>query len=93
MDDFDHELSRFDAGENVLSECLLLHRVGELLGNLEVHVGIKEGASHVFECFGDVDFCDFSFALQQFEGAFKSLAKIFKHILEKGLKGQKWLAL
>ena len=45
-----------------------------------VDVGIQQSASYVFKGFGNVDFGNLAFTFEDFETAFKSVTKIFKHI-------------
>jgi hypothetical protein len=80
VDDFDHELSRLDARQHVLSQCFLLHRVGKRLGHFVVDVGVEEGAAHLLEGFRHIDFGDAALALQYLERPLKSLVEVFKHI-------------
>ena len=77
----DHQLLWLDGCEHVLSQCLLLYRVGECLGHLIVHIGIKEGPTHILECLGNVNLGDFSFTFQDLERPFEAFAQILKHIL------------
>ena len=79
MHDFHHELAGLHACEHVLAQGLLLDGVGELLGYFIVDVGVEQGAAHVFEGFGHVDFGDAAFTFQYFERPFESFAQVFKH--------------
>ena len=72
--DFHHQLLWFDGGQYVLSECFLLDGIGEGFCNLVVYVGIEQGATYVFQCFGDIDFCNLSFAFQYLERPFEAFA-------------------
>ena len=67
VDDLHHHLLGLHGSEHVLAEGFLLHRFGELFGNLIVDVGIEQRAAHVFQCLGDVYLSDFAFALQYLE--------------------------
>ena len=81
VNDLHHQLLGLHGGEHVLSQSLLLHGVGEGLGHLVVHVGIQQGATHVLEGLGNIDFGNLALTLQYFPRAFETLRKIFKHNL------------
>ena len=78
--DFHHQLAGLHGGEHVLPQRLLLHRVGERLGHLVVHVGVEQCAAHVLEGFGHIDFGDFPFTFQYLERPFESFAQVVEHI-------------
>ena len=75
-----HQLTWLHRCEYVHAESFFLHRVGEGLSHFIVYVGIQQSASYVFEGFGNVDFGNLAFTFENFETAFKSVTKIFKHI-------------
>ena len=68
--DLHHQLAGAYGGEHVLSQCLLLHRVGECLGYLIVDVGIEQCLAHILEGLGHVHFGDFTFTLQYLKRPF-----------------------
>ena len=70
-DDLGNHLSRLDGLEHVLSQGLLLHLVGEGFGYLVIDVGVDQRPADLLEGFGDVDFGDAAFALDQLEGPFE----------------------
>ena len=80
MDNLNHELRGLHSREHVLAKGFLLHRVGECLSHLVVDVGIKESTAHILESFGYVNFGDFAFTFEYFEGSFESFAEIVKHV-------------
>ena len=72
MNHLDHELSGTQGCEHVHAQSLLLNGIGELLGNLVVDIGIKQGLAYVLQGFGNVNFGDFTFTFQYLKGPFKS---------------------
>ena len=76
----DHHLARLHRSQHILTQRLLLHRVGKRLSHLIVHVGFEKCLTHILQRFRHVDFGDFAFTLQYLERPFQSLAQIFKHI-------------
>ena len=74
MHNLHHQLLGLHGGEHILSQCLLLYGVGEVLGHLIVHVRVQERTAHVLKCLRYVDFRYLAFALQNLEGAFKAFA-------------------
>ena len=80
MYDLHHQLAWLHRCEYVHAEGFLLHGVCESLCHLIVYVGIQQSASYVFKGFGNVDFGNLAFTFEDFETAFKSVTKIFKHI-------------
>ena len=72
--DLHHQLAGLHGGEHVLSQCLLLHRVGKILGHAVVDIGIQQGTSYVLERFCHIDFGYLAFTFQYLEGPFQSLA-------------------
>ena len=78
--EFDHQLSRFHGSEHVHTEGLLLHSVREGLSHFIVHVGVDERTAHILHRLGDVDFCNFTLTLEDFERPFQAVTKIFKHV-------------
>ena len=73
VNQLNHQLSRLNGCEHVHAECFLLHLVGEFLSHFIVYVGVEECTAHILHGFRHVDFCNFSFALQDFERAFQSI--------------------
>ena len=67
VDNLDHQLTRFNGCENVLTEGFLLHCVGEGLGYFVVYVGFEKCLAHILQGFRYVDFGDFSFTLEYFK--------------------------
>ena len=74
VDNLDHQLLRLDGVDDVLTQGLLLDGVGKLLCHLVVHIGIKQGATHVLEGLGHVNLGDFTLAFKYFKTAFESFA-------------------
>ena len=70
----DHHLARLHSCQHILTQCLLLHRIGKGLGNLIVHVSFQECLTHILQRFRYIDFGDFAFTLQYLERPFQSLA-------------------
>ena len=62
-----HQLARLHRCEHVLTQCFSLYRVGKILGNLIVDVGIQQCLAHIFQRFGHIDLRDPAFTLQQFK--------------------------
>ena len=62
--DFYEKLTGTDGAHHVLTDSLLFHRVGELLGGLIVDIGLKERLADVLDSLGDVNFCNASFAFE-----------------------------
>ena len=58
LDDLHHQLAGLQRGEHVLPDGLLLHLVGELLGDLEVYVRIEQGAADLLGGLRHVDLGD-----------------------------------
>ena len=77
---FHHKLRRLQCRQHVLPKGFLLHSVGESLCHLVVDVGIKKRTAHILKSFGYIDFGDFAFTFEYFEGAFESFAEIVKHV-------------
>ena len=73
VNQINHQLSRLNGCEHIHAECFLLHLVGEFLSHFIVYVGVEECTAHILHGFRHVDFCNFSFALQDFERAFQSI--------------------
>ena len=73
VNDLDHQLTRLDGCKHVHAQSLLLHLVGEVLGNLIVYVGIEQRTTHVLESLCNIDFGDLAFTLEDFERALKTL--------------------
>ena len=74
MDYFDHKLLWLDGVDYVLSQRFLLDGVGKRFGYFVVDIGIEEGAAHVLEGFGYVDFGNLALAFEYLEAAFESFA-------------------
>ena len=77
---FHHKLRRLQCRQHVLPKGFLLHSVGESLCHLVVDVGIKKRTAHILKSFGYIDFGDFAFTFEYFEGTFESFAEIVKHV-------------
>jgi len=58
VDYLDHHLVGTDGGQHVLAEGLGLHIIAEILGHAVAHVGIQQGAAHLFERLRYIDFCN-----------------------------------
>ena len=69
--DLGEHLSGFHGFQHVLTQRLLLHRVGEGLGHLVVDVGVDERPADLLERLGDVDLGDAPFALEYLERPFE----------------------
>ena len=89
MDYLHHHLLRLHGCQHVLPHGLGLHAVAELLCDLVAHVRVKQGAAHVLEGFGNIDFGDFAFTFKNLERALQSLAEVFEHLC-KCLRMQKY---
>ena len=70
VDDLHHQLAGFHGSKHVHTHCLLLHSISKGLGNLIVNVGIQQGATHVFQGFGNVNLGDFAFTFQYLKRSF-----------------------
>ena len=73
MHDLHHQLARLHGCEHIHTHRLLLDRIGKVLGNLIVDVGIQQGTPYVFQRFSNVNLGDFSLTFQYLERTFKSL--------------------
>ena len=80
MDDLHHHLLRLDGGQDILSHCLVLHPVAEILGHLVADIGVKQGLAYILYSLGDIDFGNLSFSLENLERSLKPFRQIFKHI-------------
>ena len=69
--DLGEHLPGFHGFQHVLTQRLLLHRVGEGLGHLVVDVGVDERPADLLERLGDVDLGDAPFALEYLERPFE----------------------
>ena len=67
MHNLHHQLARFYSRKYVLTKSFLFHRIGEILCNLVVYVGIKKCLAYVFQRLRHVDFGDFAFTFQNLE--------------------------
>lgn len=67
--DFHDLLAGTQALHYFLAYGLLLHRVGELLHDFEVHVRLEESHADFLQCFVQVDFGEAAFAAQVLEDA------------------------
>ena len=67
MRDFNHQLTGTDSVYHVLSQCFLLHAVGELFGGLVVHIRLKQRFADILDGFRYVDFGNTAFTLQNLE--------------------------
>ena len=67
VNDFHHELAGFYRGEHIHTHGFGLYRVGKLLGDLVIDIGIEQRFAHLFQGFGYVDFGDTAFAFEHFE--------------------------
>ena len=73
MDYLDHHLVRSHGGKHVHSECLLLHIVAELLGNLIADIGVEQCPPYILERFRNVYFGNLSLSFQNLERTFESV--------------------
>ena len=64
MGDLHHQLSGANGGNDVLTECFLLHLVGELLRGLVVYIGLQQGFTDVLYGLRDIDLGDTSFTFE-----------------------------
>ena len=69
--DLGEHLPGFHGLQHVLTQRLLLHRVGEGLGYLVIDVGVDERPADLLERLGDVDLGDAPFALEYLERPFE----------------------
>ena len=74
MDDLDHHFAGLDGIEHVASERLGLDRIGELLGDLIVYVGVEQSPAYVLERLRYIYFCDFALTFQELEASLESFA-------------------
>ena len=72
--DLDHQLARLYGCQYVLTQCLFLYSICEVLCYFIVHVGIEQCLTYIFQCFSYIDFGDFSFTFQDFKRPFQSFA-------------------
>ena len=79
MDDLDHHLLRLDRGQHILAQCLGLDAFAEFLRHLETDVRIQQRLADVLDRFGNIDFGDFAFTLQDLERPFQPFTQILKH--------------
>ena len=70
--DLNHELPRLHSRQHVHTQCLCLHRVGEVLGHFIVDVGVQKSAANILEGFRHVDLGDLAFTFQYLERAFQA---------------------
>ena len=64
-----HQLSWLHGSKHVHTQRLFLHRVGKLLGNLKVNIGIQKCTTYILHGFSHVDFSYLTFTFQYFERA------------------------
>ena len=62
MRDLDHQLTRTNRIDYVLTHRFLLHAVGKLLRSLIVHIGFEQRLADVFDRLRHVDLRDSSLA-------------------------------
>jgi hypothetical protein len=71
MTNFNHELARRNAIEDVSTKRLFFDYVGEVFGRIETDVGIEQSSTDFFERFSYVNFGDLPLSFQDFKGSFK----------------------
>ena len=76
---FNQHLPRLHRNHDFLAHRLVLDRVGHGFGNLEVHVGIKQGLAHFFQRRGNVHIGNAPFAFQRPQGLVDILGEILEH--------------
>ena len=69
-----HQLAGLHSRQHILSQRFLFHRIGEVLCNLIIHIGVKQGATHILQGLRHIDFGDLAFTLQYLERPFQSFA-------------------
>src|SRR5205823_3188607 len=92
VDDFDDLLPGLDALNDLLAEGLFLDALDEVAGDLEIHVGVQQGHSHLAQRVGDVGIRDFSQAAQVSENVLELAAERIEHGIKVGSKVErsKW---
>ncbi len=81
MHQLDHQLARLHRREHIHTDGLLLYRIRETLGRLEINVGIKQGPSYLLQRLRHIDLGDPPLPLQQLKRPVQSFAQILKHAL------------
>ena len=79
MDYLDHHLLRLDRSQDVLSQCLGLHPVAEILRHLVADVRVKQSLADVLDGLRHVDFSYLSFSLEDLERPLKPFLQVLKH--------------
>ena len=86
--DFHEELTRSHGGEDLLADGLVLHPIGEALGDAVVHIRLDEGTADFLGGFGNVGFGDRGLALDALKGFFEAVAEVLEHGDGKGRPGK-----
>ncbi len=79
VEDFDDLLAWGDIAQHLLAKGAGLDGLDEVFGDLEVHVGLKEGEADFTQRVGHVGLADFAEAAQLAEGVFEFVGEGGKH--------------